>query len=131
MINKPVFSRISTIALVILTSTLSACASQATEKEPALLPVHSEQARAEIVTLVSQSFGGKNIAIAENVFQETSRLLIGKASISSPKGVSGIRADQETAIVFELVKQGENCLLRRLNTTQEWQLTTKACFIAS
>ena len=128
MITKIFFREKKTIALSTLILVLSACSSQAHEKEVALLPVNSAQARAEIIELVSQSFGGKNIPIAEDVFQHSSRLLIGKTAVTSPEGIKIFGSDKETAIVFELVKQGDNCLLRRINNAQEWQLKTKRCF---
>ena len=31
-------------------------------------------------------------------------------------------------LVFELVKQGDTCLLRRLDTMKTWSLKTKLCF---
>jgi hypothetical protein len=109
---------------------ISACTSQVYEKNSALLPADSAQARTEIIKLVSQSLGGKKIAIAKDVFQHSSRLLLGKTAVTSPVGINVIRSDQVSAIVFELIKQGDNCLLRRINTTQEWQLKTKNCFKA-
>lgn len=117
-----------TMALLMIGS-LGACSLQAHEQKAALLPSDSKQARAEIVALVSQSLGGKNIAIAEDVFQETSRLLLGKSAITSPEGVNVFRADETVALVFELVKQGDNCLLRRTDTAQEWSLTTTRCYV--
>jgi len=115
-----------TLSLIVI----SACTSQVYEKNSALLPADSAQARTEIIKLVSQSLGGKQIAIAKDVFQQSSRLLLGKTVITSPAGINVIRSDQASAIVFELMKQGDNCLLRRINTTQEWQLKTKNCFKA-
>jgi len=112
----------------ILAFALSACASQAHEKEAALLPANSTEARAEIIELISQSLGGKIIPIAEDVFQHSNRLLLGKTAVTSPEGVKVVRSDTEAALVFELVKQGDTCLLRRMNTVQEWQLKTKRCF---
>lgn len=93
-----------------------------------MLPTDSTQARAEIIELISQSLGGKKIPIAPDAFQHSSRLLLGKAGVTSPQGIKVIRSDKEAALVFELVKQGDNCLLRRVNTEQEWPLETKRCF---
>ncbi len=107
---------------------LSACSLQAHEQEAALLPEDNKQARAEIIALVSQSLGGQNIAIAEDVFQHSSRLLLGKKAVTSPEGVKIYRSDKSAALVFELMKQGEHCLLRRTDTGQEWQLVTTRCF---
>ena len=128
MIINTFFRKKKAIASSILAFSLCACASQAHEKEAALLLANSAQARAEIIKVVSQSFGGKNIPIAKDVFQHSSRLLIGKAAITSPEGIKIIRSDKDAAIVFELVKQGDDCLLRRINNAQEWQLKTKRCF---
>lgn len=127
MMSKFLFRKTNAIVLSILTFTLCACASPTIEAQAALLSANSKQARSEIIKLVRQSLGNKNIPIAENVFQDSSRLLLGKTSVTSPEGISVIRADNESTIVFELVKRGEHCLLRRLNTTQEWVLSTKSC----
>lgn len=127
MKNKHHFRKTKAIILPVLAFTLSACALQAHEKEAALLLADSEQARSEIIELISQSMGGKNIPIAKNVFQDTSRLLLGKAAVTSPEGVKITPDSKDAAIIFELLKQGDNCLLRRLNTTQEWTLITKSC----
>jgi hypothetical protein len=105
---------------------LCACSLQA-QKE-ALLPVESEQARAEIIALVSQSLGGKNIPIAKDVFQTSSRLLLGRAAVISPAGVNVYPADKVPPLVFKLVKQGEHCLLLRTDIEQTWQLMTTRCF---
>ena len=115
------------LALSILVFSLCACSLQANEKQAALLPANNVQARAEIIKLVSQSLGGKKIPIAEDVFQHSSRLLLGKTTVISPKGVKVIRSDKGVALVFELVKQGDNCLLRRIDNAQEWLLATKNC----
>lgn len=127
MISKYFFGKLNLIALAFLTFTLCACASQPLEKEAAVLTSNSEQTRSEIINFIRQSLGGKNIPIAENIFQETSRLLLGKTSGSASDGIKVIHANQKSTIIFELVKQGDNCILRRLNTPQQWLLTTKAC----
>ena len=69
-----------TLVLLMIGFALSACASQAHEKEAALLPVDSTQARAEIIELISQSFGGKKIPIAKNIFRALKQLPKTKAS---------------------------------------------------
>lgn len=128
MMIKVLFREKKAIVPSIFAFALCACTSQAHEKEAALLPANSEQARAEIIELISQSFGGKKIPIAEDVFQHSSRLLLGKTAVTSPEGIKFLRTDKEAAIVFELVKQDDNCLLRRINSSQEWKLKTKKCF---
>ena len=117
------------IALTVLSFTLCACALQAHEKSSALLPKNSTQARAEIIDIISQSLGGKKVPIATDVFQHSSRLLLGKAAVTSPQGIKVLRTDKKAALVFELIKQGDHCLLRRMNNAQEWQLKTKRCYV--
>jgi hypothetical protein len=107
---------------------LCACSLQAHEQKAALLPLDSKLARSEVIELVSQSLGGQNNAIAEDVFQHSSRLLLGKRVVTSPGGIKIYGSDKAKPLVFELVKQGDNCLLRRMDTAQEWQLKTKRCF---
>lgn len=128
MIIKILFRKKKAIVSSVFAFILCACTSQAHEKEAALLPANSEQARAEIIKLISQSLGGKHIPIAEDVFQHSSRLLLGKTAVTSPEGIKVLRADKEVTIVFDLVKQDDNCLLRRINSSQEWPLKTKKCF---
>jgi hypothetical protein len=123
------YSVIKQSTIFALLGLLSACSLQAHEQKPALLLADSKQARAEIINLVSQSLAKKNIAIAEDVFQHSSRLLLGKKAVTSPEGVKIYRADKAPALVFELVKYNGNCLLRRIDTEQAWQLTTKRCVI--
>ena len=127
MMNKLICRYTKTIMLFVLSFVLCACAIQANEKESALLPLDNEQARTEIIKLISESMGGKTIPIAKDVFQQTSKLLLGKTSVTSPNGIRVIRTDNEAAIVFELLKQGSHCLLRRVDNAQEWTLITKSC----
>jgi len=128
MKTKHLFKAKKAITLSILAFTLSACSLQAHQKEAALLPVKSEQARAEIINIVSQSIGGKRVPIAADVFQHSSRLLLGKTAVNSPNGIKVIPSNIDAAIVFELIRQGDTCLLRRINNAQEWQLKTKRCY---
>ena len=128
MITKLFCSAKQTLVLTMLLLTLCTCALQAHEKVPALLPENSNQARAEIIDIISQSLGGKKIPIAKDVFQHSSRLLLGKAAVYSPAGVKIIPSNNKSALVYELIKQGSNCILRRTDNAQEWQLITKDCF---
>jgi len=107
---------------------LSACSSNAVEAVPAILPSDSAAARAEIIDIVSQALGGKRIPIAQDVFQESSRLLLGPKPVVAPNGIPVYDSNNTSALVFELMKQGESCLLRRLDTMQTWSLKTTLCF---
>jgi hypothetical protein len=109
-------------------SLLSACALQAEESVPALLPENSNAARAEIVAVVSSALAGKKIPITQDVFQQTSRLLLTTPSVTSPQGVNVYSKQIKPALVFELRKIGDNCLLKRLDSGQEWPLKTTSCF---
>jgi hypothetical protein len=122
------FKKNKAVVIAAFAMTLCACASQAQNEEAALLPANSTQARAEIIKLISQSLGGKNIPVALDVFQHSSKLLLGKVGVTSPSGIKVLDADKHTALVFELVKQGEDCLLIRKNTSQKWKLKTTSCF---
>lgn len=124
---KLVLKRNKSIISAIMALTLCACASQAHEEEAALLPANSAQARAEIIKLISKSLAGKNIPIATDVFQTSSRLLLGKPAVTSPSGIKVVRSDKDMPLVFELTKQGENCLLTRKGSSQQWKLKTKSC----
>lgn len=110
-------------------SVLSACSLQATESAPALLPDNSSEARAEIVAVVSNALAGKQVPIAKDVFQDSSRLLLIAAPVTSPNGVKVYDKAIKPALVFELMKQGDVCLLRRDDTAQEWPLKTKSCYV--
>jgi hypothetical protein len=114
------------LSTVLITS-LSACSLKASEPVPAILPDNSGDARAEIIDIVSNALGGKKIPIAQDVFQESSRLLLGVKPVTAPNGVIVHGSSGSPAIVFELIKQDDNCLLRRLDTMQSWPLQTKLC----
>jgi len=126
VVKKLVHKQAIVLSLLLL---LGACSLHAGEQKSALLLADSKQARAEIVALVSQSLGGQNIAIAEDVFQHSSRLLLGNTAVTSPQGIKVYRSDKTPALVFELIKQNDNCLLRRTDTAQQWHLITKRCFV--
>lgn len=111
----------------ILISALSACTLKAHEPVPAILPDNSSEARAEIIEIVSNALGGKKIAIAQDVFQESSRLLLGTKPVIAPNGVTVYGSDKSSTLVFELVKQGDDCLLKRLDTMHTWPLKTTLC----
>lgn len=130
------YKKITSIRLIILAFTLaiftlSACSLKANEEKPALLPENSKQTRLEIIKLIRQSLGGGNIPIAQDVFQNTSRILLGKATVKSPNGIDIIRTNESNTIIFSLVKQGDDCLLKRINPPQVWKLNTTACFSAN
>lgn len=122
MVNKKL------LAGTILIASLSACTLKAHDPVPAIFPDSSSEARAEIVEVVSNALGGKKVAIAQNVFQESSRLLLGTKPVIAPNGVTVYDSNKQSPLVFELVKQGDDCLLRRLDTKQTWPLKTKQCF---
>jgi len=108
-------------------SLLSACSLQAHESVPAILPDNSSAARAEIVAIVTSALGGKKIPIAPNVFQESSRLLLTASPVTSPNGVKVYQKNLQPALVFELLKQGDTCLLKRVDTEELWSLKTSSC----
>lgn len=130
MVNKNIILLIAMISIG-----LSACSIQAIEPIPAILPEVSttmsadnhSSARYEIIDIVNSALGGKTVPIAQDVFQESSRLLIGSKPIVAPNGVIVHGSNNKPTLVFELVKQGENCLLRRLDTMQTWSLKTTVC----
>ncbi|KGJ86829.1 hypothetical protein [Colwellia psychrerythraea] len=109
-------------------SLLSACALQAEESVPALLPENSNAARTEIVAVISNALAGKIVPIAQDVFQQTSRLLLTTPPVTSSHGVKVYSKEIKPALVFELRKKGDTCLLNRLDTEQEWPLKATSCF---
>jgi hypothetical protein len=135
-ISKQTISKI-TLSAVMFTLALSACSIKASEPIPAILPKSSVnvtqadllEVRGEITDIVTKSLGGKKIAIAKDVFHESSRLLIGAKPVVSPSGVMVYDSTNKVKLVFELLKQGNSCLLKRLDTMQSWTLTTSLCVI--
>jgi hypothetical protein len=135
-ISKQTISKV-TLSAVMLTLALSACSIKASQPIPATLPKSSAnvtqadllEVRREITDIVTKSLGGKKIAIAKDVFHESSRLLIGAKPVVSPSGVMVHDATNKAKLVFELLKQGNSCLLKRLDTMQSWTLTTSLCVI--
>lgn len=110
-------------------SLLSACSIRANDSVEALLPESSSTARAEIIEVVSTALGGKKVPIAQNVFQESSKLLLSAAPVTSPNGVIVHNKTTQQALVFQLRKQGKNCFLKRIDTEQEWPLETQQCVV--
>ena len=121
-----IIKQLSFVALSL--SLLSACALQAHESFAALLPDNSSEARAEIVAVVSNALAGKKIPITQDVFQQSSRLLLTTPPVTSPQGVKVYSKEIKPALVFELRKKAGTCLLKRLDTGQEWLLKTRSCF---
>ncbi len=133
-ITKQIINKL-TVFMALLTLALSACSIKANEPTPAILakvstdgtPVNLLDARREIVEIVTKSLGGKKIPIAKDVFHESSRLLIGDKPVVSPNGVNIYGSSNKAVLVFELLKQGDSCLLRRLDTMKSWTLKTRLC----
>ncbi len=123
------------LLVVFIALTLSACSLKAGEPIPAILTssinhdasIDLVQARAEIIGIVSKSLHAKNIPIAKNVFDESSRLLIGAKTVVTPTGIPLYGSSNQSPIVFELLKQNDNCLLKRVDTNQIWTLSTRLC----
>jgi hypothetical protein len=131
---KKVMNKV-TLSLMLFVLALSGCSLKASEPIPAVLPAVSSnvtadnllEARLEIIAIVTKSLGGKKIPIANNVFHESSRLLIGAKSVVLPSGVPIYGSSNQALIVFELIKQVDNCMLKRLDTMQTWLLATRLC----
>jgi hypothetical protein len=131
---KKVMNKV-TLSLMLFVLALSGCSLKASEPIPAVLPAVSSnvtadnllEARLEIIAIVTKSLGGKKIPIANNVFHESSRLLIGAKSVVLPSGVTIYGSSNQALIVFELIKQVDNCMLKRLDTMQTWLLATRLC----
>ena len=121
MINKVIISTLLSVSM------LAACALKASEPVPAILPENSSAARAEVVGIVNGALGGNKPAISQNVFQQSSRLLLGVKPVVAPNGITVYGSHKAPALVFELVKKGDECLLRRLDTMKTWSLKTKLC----
>ncbi|GAA0821445.1 hypothetical protein GCM10009111_28450 [Colwellia asteriadis] len=117
----------SLLSSAVLVAGLSACSSNAVEPVPAILPADSSEARAEIIDIVSNALGGKKVPIAQDVFQESSRLLLGPKPVTATNGVTVYDSNPAPVLVFELIKRGDNCLIRRLDTMETWPLTTQLC----
>ncbi len=131
---KKVMNKV-TLSLMLFVLALLGCSLKASEPIPAVLPAVSSnvtadnllEARLEIIAIVTKSLGGKKIPIANNVFHESSRLLIGAKSVVSPSGVPIYGSSNQALIVFELIKQVDNCMLKRLDKMQTWLLATRLC----
>lgn len=136
-VNKLVHLVLNKIMLFIIlfVLALSGCSLKASEPIPAILPEVSTnitadnllKARLEIINIITKSLGGKKIPIANNVFNESSRLLIGVKPVISPNGILIYDSSNKSPIVFELLKQADNCILKRLDSITMWTLTTRLC----
>lgn len=134
VLNKPFINK-RVLSAIMLILVLSACSLKASEPIPAILPTSSASVsesdllefRRQINAIVTKSLGGQKVPIAKEVFSESSRLLIGAKPVIAPNGVTVYEESHNAALVFELLKQDNNCLLRRLDTMQSWRLKANLC----
>ncbi len=115
------------LSMLSLLSTISGCTLYANEPESALLLSNDSEARIEVMHIVAQSLGQENIALANDVFQTSSKLIISPKPLTSPTGVPVYGSSNHPAIIFELIKLNKQCLLKRIDTLDSWSLKTKAC----
>jgi hypothetical protein len=47
--------------------------------------------------------------------------------VISPNGILIYDSSNKSPIVFELLKQADNCILKRLDSITMWTLTTRLC----
>ncbi len=133
-LNKTFINKQVLLAIMLIL-VLSACSLKASEPIPAILPTSSASVsesdllefRRQINAIVTKSLGGQKVPIAKEVFSESSRLLIGAKPVIAPNGVTVYEESHNATLVFELLKQDNNCLLRRLDTMQSWRLKANLC----
>ena len=122
-------NRFFNLSMPVLLSTLSGCSLYTSEQSPALLLSTDSDARKEVIQIMAQSLGQESIALAKDVFQTSSKLIISPKPVTSPTGIPVYGSSNSPAIIFELVKQNKQCLLRRLDTKDSWSLKTQGCVI--
>ncbi len=137
-LNKTFINKQVLLAIMLIL-VLSACSLKASEPIPApipaILPTSSASVsesdllefRRQINAIVTKSLGGQKVPIAKEIFSESSRLLIGAKPVIAPNGVTVYEESHNATLVFELLKQDNNCLLRRLDTMQSWRLKANLC----
>jgi hypothetical protein len=107
--------------------TLSACATMAQEETPAVLVELNTQTRAEIVRAVGEALGNSDVMIANDALTRESTLFIERKPARDATGQRLSGRDYGRPERFDLVKQGDACVLVHASTQKRYVLKAVRC----
>jgi hypothetical protein len=107
--------------------TLSACASMAQEEMPAVLVESNVETRAEIVRVVGEALGNSDVLIANDALTRESALFIERKPARDATGQRLSGRDYGRPERFDLVKQGDACVLVHSSTQKRYELKGVRC----
>ncbi len=107
--------------------TLSACASMAQEETPAVLVDSNAETRAEIVRAVGEALGNSDVLIANDALTRESALFIERKPARDATGQRLSGRDYGRPERFDLVKQGNACVLVHSSTQKRYELKGLRC----
>ena len=106
---------------------LSACATMAQEETPAVLVETNATARAEIVRVVGEALGNSDMLIASDALTRESALFIERKPARDATGQRLSGRDYGRPERFDLVKQGDTCVLVHASTQKRYPLKGVRC----
>jgi hypothetical protein len=107
--------------------TLSACATMAQEDTTAVLVATNGETRAEIVRVVGEALGNSDVMIAGDALTRESTLFIERKPARDATGQRLSGRDYGRPERFDLVKQGEACVLVHASTQKRYGLKGVRC----
>ena len=114
-------------AIVVLCLLTSACASMAQDDAPAVIIGSNESTRAELVRVVGEALGFSDVLIADDALTRESSLFIERRPARDATGQRLSGRDYDRPERFDLVKQGEKCVLVQASTHRRFELKDVRC----
>jgi hypothetical protein len=111
--------------LMVAPLALSACATMAQEEVPAVLVDSS--ANAQLVSVVGQALGHRDVAIAPDALMQKSTLLVERTPARDATGQRLSGRDYGRPESFQLLKRGDACVLVHESTQKRYELNGVRC----
>jgi hypothetical protein len=99
----------------------------AQDDTPAVIVGPSENVRAELVRVVGEALGFSDVLIAEDALTRESSLFIERRPARDATGQRLSGRDYDRPERFDLVKQGNKCLLVHVSTSRRFELEDVRC----
>ncbi len=112
---------------VVASLLLSACATMAQEERPAVLVTSDTEVRTQIVRAVAAALGNANVTLAPDALTTQSVLAIERTPARDATGQRLSGRDYGRPEQFQLLKQGERCVLVHTRTEERYELRRAQC----
>tara|TARA_R110002050_G_scaffold24166_1_gene64645 strand:+ start:3347 stop:3733 length:387 start_codon:yes stop_codon:yes gene_type:complete len=110
---------------------VSGCGATAKEAplplQAAILTTASSQTHAELQQAIASLLDASNVLIADNAFTQYSQEVIERAQHKDANGLLIMGRSTEIPDAVQLLKQGDNCLLRHVQTGKTVTLSQVRC----